>query len=481
MGLLSSIASIGKRRKARTFILRASYDAAKTHDQNRRHWANADHLSADAAGSATVRKTLRSRSRYEFENNPYARGIAHSMANYVVGQGPRLQMLTGDTEANRETERLFGLWAKAVRLPQLLRTARISQVISGEVFIQLVTNERLVDLPSIDLRLIEADQIATPFRLLGDKNIIDGVQLDDAGNIVGYTLLDAHPGDEHYSFGFRRIDPDQIIHLMRAERPGQHRGIPELASALETFAQLRRYMQAVLTAAERAAEQSMFFKTDAPPGEGPAKVAEDGTELSDLAAMEIRRNESVFLPEGWEPFQLRAEQPTAEFGATVHQYLAEIGRVLQIPAMIVTGDASNHNFASGRLDYQAFLRMIDVDRSDMETVCLDRIFAAWLAEASLMEGMLPQAARITDVAWEWHWPGIEHIDEVKAARAGQIRLESGLSSLVTEHARAGDDWEEQQRLQARALGLSIEEYRRRLADKILGNNAAADSRTRSAT
>ena len=46
-------------------IVRAKFDAAQTTPDNRRHWANADLLSADAAASAEVRRTLRSRGRRE--------------------------------------------------------------------------------------------------------------------------------------------------------------------------------------------------------------------------------------------------------------------------------------------------------------------------------------------------------------------------------------------------------------------------------
>lgn len=462
--------------------VRASYDAAKTHDQNRRHWANADQLSADAAGSVAVRRILRSRSRYEFENNPYARGIAHTMANYVIGQGPRLQVLTDDPAKSREIERLFAQWSKAIQLPQKLRTARISQVVSGEVFLQFTQSARVAkqNVPALDIKLIESEQVATPWAVpvMGGQ-YVDGLVFDDAGEVAEYIVLNAHPGDNGvYEQGSHNVSAEQMIHLFRPDRPGQHRGIPELASALETFAQLRRYMQAVLSAAERAAEATLYFKTDCPPGEG-AQIADEGTELGNLPAIEVRRNESVFLPEGWEPFQLKAEQPTADFGATVHQYLSEIGRVLQIPVMIVTGDASNHNYASGRLDYQAFIRMIDVERADYVELCLDRIFDEWYREATLMG--IVQAGQISR---QWYWPGIEHIDELKAASAATARITGGLSSIATEQARAGYDWEDQQRQQADCLGIPLEEYRRRLADKILGPDTkgatAPDTNTGSA-
>ena len=74
--------------------VRGRYDAAATTDENRRHWANADLLSANAANSPQVRKTLRSRARYEVANNSYARGIVSTLANDCIGTGPRLQMLS---------------------------------------------------------------------------------------------------------------------------------------------------------------------------------------------------------------------------------------------------------------------------------------------------------------------------------------------------------------------------------------------------
>ena len=77
-------------------IVRAKYDAAQTTPDNRRHWANADSLSPNAALTPQVRRTLRNRARYEVANNSYAKGIVLTLANDTIGTGPRLQMLTSD-------------------------------------------------------------------------------------------------------------------------------------------------------------------------------------------------------------------------------------------------------------------------------------------------------------------------------------------------------------------------------------------------
>ena len=58
--------SLGFGRRTRT--VRGRYDAAVTNNDNRRHWSSADGLSANAANSPAVRRTLRNRSRYEVAN-----------------------------------------------------------------------------------------------------------------------------------------------------------------------------------------------------------------------------------------------------------------------------------------------------------------------------------------------------------------------------------------------------------------------------
>jgi hypothetical protein len=80
------------RLRAELAQLRAKYDAAQTNDDNRRHWANADGMSAAAANSPGVRQTLRNRSRYEYDSNGYCSGIVRTRADDLCGTGPTLQI-----------------------------------------------------------------------------------------------------------------------------------------------------------------------------------------------------------------------------------------------------------------------------------------------------------------------------------------------------------------------------------------------------
>ena len=435
-------------------IIRAKYDAAQTTPNNRRHWANADLLSADAAASPEVRRILRSRSRYEVANNCYARGIILTLANDVIGTGPRLQMLADDAEVNSIVEREFARWARAVRLAEKLRTMRMARAADGEAFALLFSNGNLAHPVKLDIRLIEADQVATPAFAAGaasagrpDMSAVDGIVFDEFGSPKEYHLLKAHPGSGMAALGmdYERVPADAMVHWFRAERPGQSRGVPELTPSLPLFAQLRQYRQAVLDAARTAANIALFMKTNAPAGG-------EAAEVEPLATMDLEPNMAVFTPEGWEPAQIKAEQPTTTFSEFCTGVIAEAARPFSMPKNVALCDSSGYNYASGRLDHQTYFKSIRVEQSHLEDVVLDRILAAWLVEAAKVFGL----TLLEDWPHQWFWEGREHVDPQKEAAAQAQRLASHTTTLAAEYARAGKDWETELRQRAKEVALMKE-------------------------
>jgi len=434
----------------RTLIVRAKFDSAQTNADNRRHWANADHLSADAAANPEVRRILRNRSRYEVANNSYARGIVLTLANDVVGTGPKLQMLTEDGQTNRQVEAAFAAWARAVDLPGKLRTMRMARAQDGEAFAVLFSNDELDSPVKLDLKLIEADQVATPSaQIRPAPNVVDGIVFDAFGNPLEYHLLKSHPGagGGAGSLAFERVPAHSVIHWFRTDRPGQRRGLPDLLPALPLFGHLRRYTLAVILAAESAANVAVLMKTGAPAG-GEAAEVEPMTE------MEFAPNMAVFTPEGWEPSQIKAEQPATTYDMFKREILNEIARCLNMPYNIAACNSSGYNYASGRLDHQTYFKSIRVEQSHLEAVVLDRILDAWLAEALRVLGATSEDGFAA--AHQWFWDGHEHVDPAKEATAQEKRLRNNTTTLAAEYARQGKDWETELRQRAKETALMNE-------------------------
>ena len=417
--------------------VRAGYDAVNP-GADVRHWANADALSADSANSLHVRKEFRQRGRYEVANNSYAKGIARTMASYVIGTGPRLQINTDSDESNQLIEREFKRWSRKVKLSTKLRLMHKSRTESGECFLVFRTDPKLKSRIKLNFDLIEADQVTTPDLSLLDENRIDGIELDEHGQPEYYHILRQHPGDmsQFHNNEYDPVPADEVIHYFLQERPGQHRGIPTIAPSLSLFGKLRRYVLAVLEAAENAANMAMAVHTDAPADDDDEEVPESMEEI------EIARNMATFLPAGYKITQLRPEQPTTTFAEFKKEIINEIARCLSMPFNVAACNSSDYNYASGRMDHQVFYKEISVEREDIALDVLDRIFEAWLSEAVLVENYLPQNAREIDVDLdpEWLWDGYEHVDPVKEATAQSIRLDSNTTTLQDEWARQGHDY-----------------------------------------
>ena len=245
---------------------------------------------------------------------------------------------------------------------------------------------------------------------------------------------------------YKVIPAASIIHWFRKDRPGQSRGLPDILPALPLFAQLRRYTLAVISAAESAANIAIFMKTNTPAG-GEAAEVEPMTE------MEFSPNMAVFGPEGWEPTQIRAEQPATTYDMFKREILNEIARCISMPYNVAAGNSSGYNYASGRLDHQTYYKSIRVEQAHCEAVVLDHIFDAWMSEAVKV---YPELAGLDDWPHQWFWDGHEHVDPAKEASAQAQRLASNTTTLASEYAKQGKDWESELRQRAKEVALMQE-------------------------
>ena len=447
-----------------------SYDAAATHRHNQNHWLYADGRDADSLIRQDL-ATLRNRARYEIRNNSYAKGIVETKANDTIGSGPQLQIQTDNPELDKEIEDKFKQWCGVcdsqgrLNFADMLKLAgSLQQDESGEAFIILTNAPRQTSwinarpAPRLRLTIIEPDRVTTPTSMfgtgglsLGDDKVRDGIEYDSDGRPVAYYVLKKHPGamNSYAAIGidqYDRVPASQVIHLFRMERPGQSRGVPWLTPALDLLPLLRRYTLATVEAAEQGANISAIMKTE---GEG---TEED--EIESMDEVEIPRNSMLTLPTGSEMQQFKSEQPTSTYEAFKHELINEIARCLNIPYNVAAANSSDYNYASGRLDWQVYYRAIKTVRAWLQVHATNRIFHAWLREASLIPGYLRNLRR-TDlvISPAWFWPGQEHVDPAKEALAQERRIKSLTTNLSIEYSREGKDWEREIRQRAKEIDL----------------------------
>lgn len=447
--------------KTKFVRVKAKYDAAQTNYDNQRHWAAADDLSARSANSAHVRRQLRKRSRYEIANNSYARGIISTLANYTIGSGPSpgLTYMGADLEREEVSEiasqvgRLFYAWWTEADIPTKLQTAAIAVPQDGEAFFTKFTslNPFWRSPVRLNVRLLEADHFETDSVIAQLGVDESATELDANGEVMAYYVLPNHPGDLFAPFqSAQRVSARDVYHLFRADRPGQLRGIPWLTPSLGIFAQLRRFVLATLTAAETAADHAAVLEQMA--------ASDDEDQAEPWERMEIERGAMVTLPAGAKLSQFKAEHPNATFEQFVTSMVREAARCVDMPAVLAI-DASKYNYASGRLDLQAFWRTRSAERVLIyERQFLDPLYRDWLDEALLIPDYLPPAFVETVQDWApiWRWTEAEHVDRSKEATGQATELSNHTTTLAREYARRGLDWEDELKQRARELQLMRE-------------------------
>jgi len=423
-----------------------NYAAAQTDRHNENHWSRADDSDANALITADLGK-LRNRARYEVRNNTYAKGIVDTLANDIIGPGPRLQILTDNEKFNRTVEERFTDWTMHCdylgigSLADQLRLVILQLCESGEALIGSQTDsEAKGGNVGYRLLMIEPDRLATPWKFLNNQKIRDGIEVNELGKPIAYHINQKHPGSKDIWSAavlgeFDRIDADQIIHIFRQDRPGQNRGVPWLTPALPLFAKLRRYTLAVVQAAETAADLAAVMKTNSP----DLNVE---TDIESMDEIEIPRGTILSLPAGWDTFQFKAEQPSSTYKEFKAEIINEIARCLNMPYNVAAANSAGYNYASGRLDWQVYFRSIRTLQRWIELRVCEPILAAWLTEARLYRGLLPMAL-VKKIKTQWFWPGTEHVDPQKEANGQKTRLANLTTNLAEEWSRQGKDWKKQ--------------------------------------
>jgi capsid protein len=444
--------------------LRASYDAARNSDEYRRIWENADGFDADSAHNKTVRQNLIKRARYEIGSNGYSDGAVQTKSIDIIGSAPALRMQTGSEIFNRLIETTWKLWSKATKFRRKLLCLAHAKISDGEAFAVIRNNPGLRHPVKIDLQLFEADQFTTPYLAYDDPDHIDGIKFDRFGNPVYYELAKQHPGASR-AIGLdltpERIDAASVLHWFKLRRPGQHRAVPEMASTLNVGAAGRRFREAVLGAAETAAEFTVLLHTTFTPDSEEIEYADE------FSSREINKRMITALPLGFDATQLEAKHPNSTYDSFCDQLLNEQGRPLHMPLNKFKCNSAAYNYASGRLDHQTYYAALDTERDDCVDLVLDPFFEAWFASAVRRFGWLggdPDIIGDGARAHLWDWPKHRIADRESEANATAKELTSGAKFITQVAAENGYDLADEVTSAAIFFGVSEDEIRGRLLD-----------------
>ncbi len=416
--------------------------------------------SADSEIYGSAQK-LRDRARQLCRDNDYARQALRAIEGNVIGQGipfqSQVRMQRGgrlDTQVNDAIEAGWRQWttARHCHTGGKLSFADIERLViracaeSGEVFIRLVRQSFGGSTVPLAMEVIEADQLDDGLngRSQQGNEIRMGVEVDGWGRPIAYHFLAYHPGDYQFSNQqistqrHKRIPAEEIIHLYRAERPGQTRGVTWFASAIQRLHHLAGYEQAEVVRA-RASSALMGFITS-PEGELIGDDVMDGDRVSNFEPgvfKYLNPGESVTVPS--------LDSPDGQFEPFLRAMLRAMAAGIGCSYETISRDFSQTNYSSSRLSLIEDRDHWRILQSWMIENFHRRVFHEWIELAVLSNALsLPgyelapdrfKAARWMPRGWAW-------VDPAKEVAAYKEAVRCGFKTLGEVVAEQGGDLEE---------------------------------------
>ncbi|MGR9045631.1 MAG: phage portal protein [Gammaproteobacteria bacterium] len=481
-----------KRMRARLALeVFGGYDAAGRKKRSLKEW---NPFGSDPDGDILGDlNDMRNRSRDLVRNNGLAAGAIKTKVTNVVGTGMRFQSridreflgIDDDTadawEAAAEREwHLFWDSPNTDIARTLSGNARLRQIYqqakeNGEALMLLPRVKRDGSVYDLKVQIIEADRLSNKDNVADSDKMAGGIERDDNGAPKKYHFLKHHPGamgsisnewESRDAFGEKTGLPN-VIHYFNQTRPGQSRGVPDLAPVIELFKQLGRYTESEIMAAVISGMFTVFIESEN--GEGGfdyTNLQDETGQSSDDRDIKLGNGLVIELANGEKIHDTNPGRPNSSFDPFVLAIMRQIGSALEIPFEILIKHFTA-SYSAARAALLSFWQYVLSERKMLEDIVLKPILEVWMFEA-VAKGRIyapgffnDQAIRAAYLGCKFIGPSKGQINESVEVKAAKEKVDAGFSTLADETAAlTGGDWETNHKQQ-------VKERKKRLADGLI--------------
>jgi len=400
---------------------------------------------AQSADKATryQAKVLRFRARELRENSPIVARYGALVRDNVIGpDGITLQAIVPssrgtNTAASASIEAAWYQWAASCT-PDGQSWVEVCGVVAetwkveGEALLELIPSKVApagLWVKPLDPDLL--DEMQNTDRTARGGSIVQGIEYDAAGRVVGYHLLTRHPSDSG-GRTHRFLGADRLLVLGHRQRPQQSRGVTALAPVMLLLQHLEKTDEAIVVL-NRVTASKMGALI---PGADAQPIDSDGMPPQ----IEQAPGEWWTLPQGWDVKMLDPGQPTQEYDVFARHLLRKISAGLHVAYASLTGDLSDVNYSSMRAGLLVERDAWQGAQAQFIQTIVAPVFRLWLDTAP-MTGAFPmapgQSAATIAAASVWHprrWPWV---DPLKDANAVDVLLSLGLTTRTREANKQG--------------------------------------------
>jgi len=403
----------------------------------------------DTAGTRERLSLIRA-ARDLADNFPPVRSLLLKFATYVSGR-IAYQARTGDHEVDTKIEKYWQKWCNEcdflgrhnfTTLLQLAVTAILRDGDCGFIIVR--------DGEDLKLQSVEADRIGSPYDRTDTDKYIGGINVDDYGRPVSYTIFTRTINNQYIS----PVDivAKEFIHLFDAARLDEYRGRSAFATALNATRDLQEAIKAEVQAIKYASYQSGVITTESGAADAGDYFARgNSNDQGQVARLQSLDPGTVnYLTAGEKMEMFKSDRPTGAFGEFIRLIQAHICMSVGLPYGFAFDADKSGPMArmEAAMAERTFLRW----RGLLEGKFLDRIKNIILLDAAA-RGLIPDSEFLLD--GRWCWPAKVSIDYGREANADINLWKAGLKTAGQIYSDMGEDYEEALRARAKESAMIV--------------------------
>jgi lambda family phage portal protein len=382
------------------------------------------------------------------DNFPPVRSLLLKFATYVSGR-IAYQARTGDHDVDTQIEKYWQKWCNEcdflgrhnfTTLLQLAVTAILRDGDCGFIIVR--------DGEDLKLQSVEADRIGSPYDRTDTDKYIGGINVDDYGRPVSYTIFTRTINNQYISP--TDIPAKEFIHLFDAARLDEYRGRSAFATALNATRDLQEAIKAEVQAIKYASYQSGVITTESGAADAGDYFARgNSNDQGQVARLQSLDPGTVnYLGSGEKMEMFKSDRPTGAFGEFIRLIQAHICMAVGLPYGFAFDADKSGPMArmEAAMAERTFLRW----RGLLEGKFLDRIKNIILLDAAA-RGLIPDSEYLLD--GRWCWPAKVSIDYGREANADIALWKAGLKTAGQIYSDMGEDYEEALRARAKEANM----------------------------
>ena len=358
-------------------------------------------------------------------NNPVVASLSRLRKADIVGRGLVPQPATGDDETD---SRILEAWTKFAESPEVTGMMDMREMQQQMIDSLLFYGDCGLIVGKEQVQFIDGSRIGNPSGETTNSessSFQNGVQINEVGKPISYAVGNRVSGTLR---DFRSIPARDFIPFLRRIRPNQYRGVPELATVINTLQDCDEYDRVEMMAAKVSASLAVAIKR------------ENSYEFELQNRLDADDQDSGGNLEEFQPGRFHYLEPGEDISVIgsngrpnvdgiqwVSYLLRKVGSAVGIPLEFLLMEIGGSSFSASQGVVLQYQQTVESYQSDLIRI-MSRLYRRWLSQQIALDKIDVSSAKDA-LSVRWQRPAFRWINRTAQVKADMEYFRAGAMSL----------------------------------------------------